>query len=87
MQIYSHFGDFLCTSELDVSVQRYENAFGIFSVSVARYIESRNPPNHQACLIRRQESSEVENFKSSCAEDRPEGSSKPAFEKEGWLGG
>ena len=34
-------------------------------------------------LIQPPESSEVENFKSSCTEDCPEGSSKSAFEKEG----
>ena len=38
-------------------------------------------------LIQHPESLEVENLKSSWAEDWPEGSSKPAFEKEGCLGG
>ena len=38
-------------------------------------------------LIRPQESSEFEKFKSNGAEDRPEGSSKPVFEKEGRLRG
>ena len=40
-----------------------------------------------ACLIRPPESSEVENFKSSGAEDRPVGACKPDFEKKGWLWG
>ena len=38
-------------------------------------------------LIQLPESSEDENFKTSGAKDCPEGSSKPAFENEGCLGG
>ena len=40
-------------------------------------------PTPELDLIQSPESSEVENFKSSCAEDHPEGSSEPAFEREG----
>ena len=38
-------------------------------------------------LIQPLESLEGENFKSSCAEDRPEVSSKPPFERGGGGGG